>query len=549
MTSVAEYFAALRLIPDEASFAHGNALLERVKGLATSVTGLFAGALAVGAVARFTRETISALPAITDLSDQTKVSADAIQSLGFAASQSGSDATTLAGGLIKLTRNIGDAAKGTGTVADTFASLGIHVRDAGGSVRDTDAVLLDLADALAKIPDTARRADKATELLGRSGAQLVPFLSQRSAAIAGMQAEARALGLVLDEQTIRAFDDVDDRLNKAEATFGGAARAIVVALLPALERMADVAVDIAKAVTRLPPLLTRFSSHIKALAFVVGVVLVGKLTIATAALVAMTVAQLAAAAAAGAALPGAFFTLVAALDVVIARVSALLLRFAGFAAIGLLLAVAVLAFEDLFVFLSGGDSLVGRLVGRFDDLGAALRNIVTDPDRHPLVRLFAAVGVAVNAVFGFIDDEFREFFDLIDTLSGIVDVVVGLFTAPTDTLRLFFQTALADFSSFVAQAASLAGQVAGAVGADGIAARLQGVSASTVSSGILSASPLARAASSSNSVSVAGSNIEVSVSGVSGDPTETGEKIGEGIGDALLRTLRAAAVDLIPGAG
>ena len=61
---------------------------------------------------------------------------------------------------------------------DAFKSLGIKLRDAMGNVRNPADVMKDVAHALMGIKDPAERAGLAFKLLGKSGANSLPFLAE-----------------------------------------------------------------------------------------------------------------------------------------------------------------------------------------------------------------------------------------------------------------------------------------------------------------------------------------------------------------------------------
>ena len=78
-----------------------------------------------------------------------------------------------------MARGIDDAiVKGTGPAADAFGRLGVSVTDANGKVRETDQVMLDLADKFQQMPDGTEKAALASQIFGeRLGSELIPMLN------------------------------------------------------------------------------------------------------------------------------------------------------------------------------------------------------------------------------------------------------------------------------------------------------------------------------------------------------------------------------------
>ncbi len=550
MATVASYFAVLGLAPDKASFALGDKLLSGVATAVSSLGGVIAGAFALGAVTNFVGGVISSLPAINDLAKQTGFSAEEIQRLGFAAGQSGADMGMLSVGLLKFTKNIAEASKGGKEAADAFAAVGISTD--GIAKRDPRDVLAQFANGLKKIPEVAKRAEVAASLFGLSGAKLAPFLALGEDALAKMGDEATNLGMVLSGETIAAVDDLDDRINKAQATFKGAGTTLVVSLLPVLEQLVDLMQAGAVQFTRIPKLIKRFSTELKVAAGVVGTLLVGKLVIATAAFVATNVAMLTTAATAGAILPGAFFATVAAIDLATAAAGRFLLRLAAMIlpalAVGAAISLAVLIIDDLLTLTRGGDSLIGALVGRFGELSQILMGIVDDPEAHPLVRFLAAIGVGVATALEGVDLGIEYAFRALQKIIDLGDFIIALFTNPVETLRTFFTDALFEFSAFINKASELAGKVGGFFGIDGLGSSLGGDAGSLArGSGLIPA--VTSAPSSSQSLTVGAPTVNVNVTANTNNPQELANVVGSVGADAVQRSYDQAAVDLLAGEG
>lgn len=441
MSVVQEVFAALSLVVDREAFRSGDGALNALKSTAKELGAVMAGAFAVSEIIEFTRETLDALPAIGDVADAAGVTAESLQRLRFAFENSGSDAATLDGGLLKLSKNIGEAAKGNDDLRKTFAGLGVSLRDSAGRLRTADDVLLDVADGLAGVTEPAKRAEIATALLGLSGQKLIPGLKGGAGALGELGDEAERLGIVVGRDAIDAVGAVDDRIKNVSASFTGAARNLVVSFLPAIEAVAEGFALIARAANAGARVIKRFAPAIMTVAAIVGVVLVGKLAMATAAWVALTVAQGFAAMSAGAVLPGAFFAVITVIDALIARVTALAARFLAFvapaAAVGATILLVGLLIDELITAIQGGDTFFGNLIGRFGELKEALFSDIS-PEDSWIVDLLRFIAIMVVDVFDKIDRFFAWFFDgigsIADAVQSFVDNPLAALQAGLDLL-------------------------------------------------------------------------------------------------------------------
>lgn len=231
--------------------------------LRTGLAAIGAGA-AIGGLVKIGREVREALAFGGELDDASKkigVAVESLQELRFAAQDFGVEAGSLDTALTRLSKKIGDAAAGNEKATKLFETLGISVKDAAGAIRPTEDILGDIADRIASIEDPATRVKAAMELFGKSGAQLVPLLSQGSQAIREMREEAQATGAVLDEELIAKADLLDDQLTQLSTVikvqFSEALIAIgplLVSMARGLAEIAMKAADAANALTALPDL-------------------------------------------------------------------------------------------------------------------------------------------------------------------------------------------------------------------------------------------------------------------------------------------------------
>lgn len=197
---------------------------------------------------------------LDNLHKRTGVAVEDLASLGYAAQMEDADIGTLADGLKYLARNADEAARGNKAAADAFSRAGIQIRDADGNVRPVRDLMLDLADAMARTDNDAQKTALAMDLLGRSGTELVPMLSMGKSELANLADEAQRLGIVTDEQTVAAWDKLDDQMVRTKMALQGAKQQIANELLPVTLDLAEAVQGAATSFTDLPESAKAFIS-------------------------------------------------------------------------------------------------------------------------------------------------------------------------------------------------------------------------------------------------------------------------------------------------
>ena len=168
------------------------------------------------------------------LSQKTGVSVEALTALDYAAKLSDVTTEGLTKALQKLSVAMFDTQVNGDEGSAALKALGVSATDAHGQIRPTEAVLLDLAEKFADMPDGADKAALAIKLFGREGLNLIPFLNQGREGITALMEEAQRLGLVMSEDVARASEVFNDNLTRLSAIFEGVQRQIGAAVIPIL---------------------------------------------------------------------------------------------------------------------------------------------------------------------------------------------------------------------------------------------------------------------------------------------------------------------------
>jgi hypothetical protein len=200
----------------------------------------------VGAITEFVAHTIEAGARADDLANRLGLDVVQLQKFQLAAQLAGVDAEGAAHSLGFLNKAVGEAISGEGgskEAAETFAKLGISLKDASGQTRDVGDILNDTADALAKLPDQQTRAAYAMKLFSREGQRLLPLLAQGSAGLREVAKEFDELGGGMSKDFVDHAKKADDTIQMVKFGLNSLRVRIVSGLLPAVQSMANKAKD------------------------------------------------------------------------------------------------------------------------------------------------------------------------------------------------------------------------------------------------------------------------------------------------------------------
>jgi hypothetical protein len=123
----------------------------------------------------------------------------------------------LSNSLRKMQVAISEAGSGSKSMLETFAALGLKVSDLR-RLKPEDQFTA-LAEAISSLRDPADRARAATDLFGRSGANLLPLFEQGAEGIRKARKEVREFGNVLNDIEVKKLQEADDAIKKLSASW------------------------------------------------------------------------------------------------------------------------------------------------------------------------------------------------------------------------------------------------------------------------------------------------------------------------------------------
>lgn len=227
--------------------------------------------IAVGAVAALAglEKLVGQVANFQDLSEKTGASAEGLASFAVAAAVAGTSVDDIANASVKLTKNLVGVDDNTKAAGAALEALGLNIKDFK-KLAPEDQISA-ISKALGGFEDGAGKTAIATTLLGKSGAELLPFLKELENQ-GGRQ-------VVLTNQQIAQADDYKDRQAKLRAEINQYAQVIAVKALPSVVAFTGAIADTLKEIIGLGGGVNNLQNNsgvedfadsaVKALAFVV----------------------------------------------------------------------------------------------------------------------------------------------------------------------------------------------------------------------------------------------------------------------------------------
>lgn len=198
-------------LPEGASKAL-NSLNGISAGTAAAVGGFAAIAAAIVKAEKklmdITKESASAAKEIKTLASVTGQSAEEVQELQYAGDMIGVSYDRVRDSLKEITNKMQEAENGSADTAAAFDKLKVSLRGQNGELRDAQDVFLDVIDALGNVENQSERDALAMDLMSESAQELNPMIEAGRETIQQYAQAASDMGLVLEEDELKALTDV-----------------------------------------------------------------------------------------------------------------------------------------------------------------------------------------------------------------------------------------------------------------------------------------------------------------------------------------------------
>jgi len=167
------------------------------------------------------------------------ITTEAFSSLNYAASQSGVSGEEFSTSLKKLNQTMMQASRGSKEAELAFRRAGVSIYDNTGKLKSADALMLEISNTFAKMPEGVYKADLAMAIFGKSGANMVPLLEQGSDAIKKQRERAHQLGIVLSEEAGRNASKFRTNLTDLIGAFTGFKNILGNAVIPLFSNLME----------------------------------------------------------------------------------------------------------------------------------------------------------------------------------------------------------------------------------------------------------------------------------------------------------------------
>ena len=234
---IGSLYVALGL--DSANFDAGAKKAQSsLAGLTSSIKGFAAGALGAlsfGAVTAVLQATINRLDDLNKVSQKIGIPVEQLSGLEFAAKLADVSVEGLQVSMKKLNVQLAElAGGGTNAAGEAFKAMGISIRNADGSLKTNQQILLESADKFATYRDSAEKSALAVAIFGRQGLEMIPMLNAGSKGIQEATDQARAFGTVVTKEAAQAAEDFNDNLTRLTEAGRGLVTQLVSNILPTL---------------------------------------------------------------------------------------------------------------------------------------------------------------------------------------------------------------------------------------------------------------------------------------------------------------------------
>lgn len=225
---------------EAAGTSMGGMLLGGIKKFAGPIALLAAGFSVKKLIADSQQQFESLVGSVNALQRIAGGTKEEVSGMRAAMQLSGVDADKASTAVTIFAKNLGNAVGDEAKTAELTAKMGTSFLDAAGNVKPMSQILPGLADTFKKMPDGAEKAALATQLFGRSGAQMIPFLNKGSEGIAALTEKAQQMGLVIDDVSAKTFANA----RMSTRLYAGAVQGLMVTLggvlLPVIDSVKNV---------------------------------------------------------------------------------------------------------------------------------------------------------------------------------------------------------------------------------------------------------------------------------------------------------------------
>jgi hypothetical protein len=192
---------------------------ERAKAFGANFKSAFVGALGTAVISNASKRIIEFGASIGDMSDRLGVSSEFLQALQYGAEQSGVSAKGATIALQRFARRSAEAGAVGGSLKKTLDDLGISLNKNNGSAKNSEELFTEFGEALREMQDPAEKLRVAFKFLDTEGVALVQMFAKGKPSLKEFGEEAKALGLIISNEKVKALQDASGELEKMGRQF------------------------------------------------------------------------------------------------------------------------------------------------------------------------------------------------------------------------------------------------------------------------------------------------------------------------------------------
>ncbi len=218
------------------SVQHFDGMSRAAENVGRTITAMVSVA-GLSMISNFAKNVATSTDELINQAKYLGISADKLSAFQHMALLAGVSSEGMTSALGKFSKGLGDAADGTGPVADKIKSLGLSIETLRSM--SPDEAFLQIGEAIGKLSSSSEKAAATTAIFGKSQIGLINVFDDMRGSLASAEKEVEKFRLSLsaeDQVKVQALDDSFDRL---EQSIKGAGRSLVVDFADGLKSVVD----------------------------------------------------------------------------------------------------------------------------------------------------------------------------------------------------------------------------------------------------------------------------------------------------------------------
>lgn len=204
---------------------------QKMESFAKTAGASIAGYFALSNLRDSVKQSLDLADSLGKMSQKIGMSVDDLYSLQAAGQLSDVAIQDIEKSVLKLNKNLGEISMGGGKDAkNALDNLGISSKDASGRIKDSNAILLEVADRFQDMPNGVAKSTLAMQLFGKSGADMIPLLNGGSEAIKEFNGH-------MDKTTTDAAERFNDSFTRVGISIDGAKAKLLTLMVPSIDTL------------------------------------------------------------------------------------------------------------------------------------------------------------------------------------------------------------------------------------------------------------------------------------------------------------------------